>query len=73
MSKWKIAYCQGGNTYELPLEWPDAPSLEAAARWIRTGMSDTGPTLEETPEKPSPTADWLREQKGIEITSITEA
>ncbi|CAK9888150.1 MULTISPECIES: hypothetical protein [Pseudomonas] len=76
MKAWVITFVdQKGERTSLPLTAELEPSIEEAARLIRSHLF---PVLGELDlndfqdRETSPTAKWLKEQNGVEITAITE-
>ncbi|MDD1014884.1 hypothetical protein [Pseudomonas rubra] len=77
MKDWVVTFVdQKGERTTLPLTAEFEPSLEEAARLIRSHLY---PVLGELDlndfqdRETSPTAKWLKEQNGVEITAITQA
>jgi len=77
MKDWVITFVdQKGERTSLPFTAELEPSIEEAARLIRTHLFPVMDELDLTDfegRTPSPTAKWLKEQNGVEITAITEA
>ncbi|QBF27885.1 hypothetical protein EXN22_20175 [Pseudomonas tructae] len=77
MKDWVITFVdQKGECTTLPLTAELEPSIEEAARLIRSHLF---PVMDELDlndfqdRASSPTAKWLKEQSGVEITAITQA
>ncbi|AIL60656.1 hypothetical protein [Pseudomonas alkylphenolica] len=77
MKAWVITFVdQKGERTSLPFTSEQAPSIEEAARLIRTHLFPVMDELDlnDFQDRASmPTAKWLKEQNGVEITAITEA
>ncbi|WP_175653681.1 hypothetical protein [Pseudomonas sp. Marseille-P9899] len=76
MKEWEITFVdQKGERTSLLLAAADRPSIEDAARRIRGHLF---PVMDELDlndfqdRADCPTAKWLKEQNGVEITDITE-
>lgn len=74
MKAWEITFVdQKGERTSLPVTTEREPSIEEAARLIRTRLF---PLMDEVDlndfqdRVSSPTAKWLKEQSGVEILSI---
>ncbi|WP_433885020.1 hypothetical protein [Pseudomonas vranovensis] len=77
MKAWVITFVdQKGERTSLPLAAEHEPTEEEAARLIRTHLF---PVMDELDlndfqdRAESPTARWLKEHSGVEITAITES
>ncbi|MCW2270354.1 hypothetical protein D3C77_403770 [compost metagenome] len=76
MKAWEITFVdQKGERTSLPVTCEQQPSVEEAARLIRSHLF---PVMDELDlndfqdRATAPTAKWLKEQSGVEITAITE-
>ncbi|NBA93924.1 hypothetical protein [Pseudomonas sp. R5(2019)] len=76
MKNWDISFVdQKGESRHLPLVSEQRPTVEEAARLIRSSLFPVigDVDLNDFQDRvPSPTAKWLKEQNGVEITEITE-
>ena len=76
MKAWEITFVdQKGERTSLPFTAEHQPSIEEAARLIRTHLFPVMAELDLNDFQDrvtSPTAKWLKEQSGVEITSIAE-
>ncbi|MDD2046524.1 hypothetical protein [Pseudomonas putida] len=76
MKAWVITFVdQKGERTSLPFASEQEPSIEEAARLIRTHLFPVMDELDlnDFQDRASmPTAKWLKEQSGVEITAITE-
>ncbi|MFK8329355.1 hypothetical protein M2D63_004910 [Pseudomonas sp. BJa5] len=77
MKDWVITFVdQKGERASLPYTSEQPPTLEEAARLVRSHLF---PVMDELDlndfdgRDSMPTAKWLKEQNGVEVTSITEA
>ncbi|MBH3428734.1 MAG: hypothetical protein ACRESP_01335 [Pseudomonas sp.] len=77
MKAWVITFVdQKGECTSLPYSGDQMPSIEEAARRIRAHLYPVMDELDLTDYQDRasmPTAKWLKEQSGVEITAITEA
>lgn len=76
MKAWEITFVdQKGERTSLPFTAEREPSIEEAARLIRTHLFPVMAELDLNDFQDrvaSPTAKWLKEQSGVEITSIAQ-
>ncbi|WP_442113059.1 hypothetical protein [Pseudomonas sp. NUPR-001] len=77
MKAWVITFVdQKGERTSLPYIGEHEPTVEEAARRIRAHLFPVMDELNLTDYEDRasmPTAKWLKEQNGVEITAITEA
>ncbi|MDD0975372.1 hypothetical protein [Pseudomonas fontis] len=76
MKAWEITFVdQNGERMSLPYACEHKPSVEQAARLIRTRLYPVMDELDLTDFQDrvsSPTAEWLKKESGVEITAINE-
>lgn len=76
MKAWVITFVdQNGERTSLPYSCDQEPTLEEAARQIRAHLFPVMNELDLTDYQDRaamPTAKWLKEQNGVQITAITE-